>query len=133
MIYAAGNPLDGVYVQMYFEKRDPKKKTETAEENEAAARQLLDEAIARYEVSGATNLLVQNDTFTTAEGSEAIRLFGSLEVGDDKQKERCRFVSILFPFEQATVELKIIYPKEDRYGPVIEQRILNSIHLIKEL
>ncbi len=133
LIYATGNPLEGVYVQMYFEKRDPKKKSETAEESEAAARQLLDEAIARYEASGATNLLVQNDTFTTAEGTEAIRLFGSLEVGDDNQKERCRFVSILFPFEQATVELKIIYAKEDRYGPVIEERLLNSIQLIKEL
>lgn len=133
LIYAAGNPTEGFYSQLFFEKRNPEKKETTEEEKEAATRQLLDEAIARYEAEGATNILVQNDTFSTQQGMEALRLFGSLEIGTNENAKRCRFVSILLPFEQATVELKMIYPKDDRYGPAIEQRILTSLNVLKDL
>ena len=93
----------------------------------------MESAIARYEDNGAVNLLVQNDTFTTKDGTELIRLFGSLDLPSGDDKIRCRFVSIIFPFEKITVELKLIHPKEDRYGLNIEEQILESIEIIKEL
>ena len=134
-IYATGNPFEGVYTQLFFEKRTPDKdKEKTEEEKEAAARAIMDNAVARYEAMGATNLLVQNDTFSTVDGTETLRLFGSMDLQQEGEEGvRCRFVSIIFPFEATTVELKIVYPKDDRYGPTIEEKILASLEIIKEL
>ena len=66
----------------------------------------MDSAVARYEAMGATNLLVQNDTFSTVDGTETLRLFGSMDLQQEEEGVRCRFVSIIFPFEATTVELK---------------------------
>ena len=46
---------------------------------------------------------------------------------------RCRFISIIFPFEATTIEVKIVYAKDDRYGSTIEEKILASLEIIKEL
>ena len=134
-IYASGTPFEGVYTQLFFEKRTPEKEKEkTEEEKEAAARAIMDSAVARYEDMGATNLLVQNDTFTTGDGTETLRLFGSMDLQQEGEEGvRCRFVSIIFPFEATTVELKIVYGKDDRYGSTIEEKILASLEIIKEL
>ena len=134
-IYASGTPFEGVYTQLFFEKRTPEKeKGKTEEEKEAAARAIMDSAVARYEDMGATNLLVQNDTFTTGDGTETLRLFGSMDLQQEGEEGvRCRFVSIIFPFEATTVELKIVYGKDDRYGSTIEEKILASLEIIKEL
>ena len=134
-IYASGTPFEGVYTQLFFEKRTPEKEKEkTEEEKEAAARAIMDSAVARYEDMGATNLLVQNDTFTTVDGIETLRLFGSMDLQQEGEEGvRCRFISIIFPFEATTVELKIVYAKDDRYGSTIEEKILASLEIIKEL
>lgn len=134
-IYTSGSPFEGFYTQLLFERRTPdKEKEKTEEEKEAAAREIMDSAIARYEAMGATNLLVQNDTFSTVDGTETLRLFGSMDLQQEGEEGvRCKFISIIFPFEATTVEVKIVYPKYDRYGPTIEEKILASLEIIKEL
>ena len=77
--------------------------------------------------------MVQNDTFTTTDGTQALRIYGSLDLSLDNENNRYRFVSIIFPFEEATIELQLLYDKNDRYGPTIEERILNSLTIVKEL
>ena len=103
------------------------------EEQEALARELLEAAIATYEAKGAVNLLVQNDSFTTADGTSALRLFGTLDLPNGAENLRCRFVSIIFPFKNGTTEIQFLFSKDDRYGEEIEKRILASIEIIKEL
>ena len=77
---------------------------------------------------------MQNENFTSADGTEALKMAGSLDLTQKGQEPlRCRFVSVIFPFETSTVELTLIYSKEDRYGADIEERILNSLEIIKEL
>jgi hypothetical protein len=133
-IYAAGDPFKEVYTQLFFEKRTPaEKKEKTEEEQEQEARAIMDSAVARYEAMGATNLLVQNDAFSSVDGAQAFQLFGSMDLSQEDENIRCRFVSVIFPFEATTVELKIIYPKDDRYGLSIEEKILASLEIIKEL
>lgn len=135
IIYAGGNPFEGVYSQLFFEKRSASEEEEKSDQEaqEAAAREILDAAVGRFEALGATNLLIQNDNFISADGTKALKMSGSLDLMQDEQPLRCRFISIIFPFETSTVELKLIYPKEDRYGAEIEDRILNSLEIIKEL
>jgi len=133
-IYSAGSPVTDYYTELSFSKRSPSEKKELSEEEkEQEARELMDATIAGYEEKGAVNLLVQNDTFTTKDGTEIIRLFGSLDFPTGENNIRCRFVSIVFPFEKVTVELKLVHPKDDRYGLSIEEQILESIEIIKEL
>jgi hypothetical protein len=133
-IYAAGDPFKDVYTQLFFEKRTPaEKKEKTEEEQEQEARAIMDSAVARYEAMGATNLLVQNDAFSSVDRTQAFQLFGSMDLSQEDENIRCRFVSVIFPFEATTVELKIIYPKDDRYGLLIEEKILASLEIIKEL
>ena len=40
---------------------------------------------------------------------------------------------MFFTFEEGSIILTMMYEKEDRYAPQIEQRIINSLELIKEL
>ena len=87
-IYNGGNPFEGVYSQLFFEKRSPKKieKESSQEEQEAAAREILDAAVERYKALGATNLLVQNDNFTSADGTKALKMTGSLDLTQEGQE-----------------------------------------------
>ena len=63
-----------------------------------------------------------------------MRLFGSMDLQQEGDEGvRCRFVSIIFPFEATTIEVKIVYAKDDRYGSTIEEKILASLEIIKEL
>lgn len=135
VIYNHGNPLEDFYTQLIFQKRSGKnQKEKSQEEQEAAAQELIEAAISKYEDQGAVNLLVQNDTFSTQqEGVEAFRLFGTLDLPKEEDFVRCRFVTIIFPFEEVTIELQLVYPKDDRYGDSIEQRLLQSLEIIKEL
>ena len=63
-------------------------------------------------------------------------MFGTLDLKENEQEEeytRCRFVCLLFPFQEVGIRLDMIYPRDDRYGDTIEKEILNSIEVIKEL
>ena len=46
---------------------------------------------------------------------------------------RSSYTSIIFPYDQVTISITIIYLKEDRYSDKIERRILESLNIIKEL
>lgn len=131
--YSSGNPITDFYVDLYFEKRTPSDKELSEEEQQAEVQTLLNNALQRLEEKGASNVLSQNETYTTAGGEEAIRIGGSLDFSDGETVSRSTFVVLLFPFESATVELTMIYPKEDRYGLQIENQIVNSIEILKEL
>jgi hypothetical protein len=61
-------------------------------------------------------------------------LSGTLDVKDvDQDYVRCRIRSIVLPFNQALVELRILYAKGDRYGKEIENKIIESLEVLKEL
>jgi hypothetical protein len=134
VIYVAGDPFNDFYTQLSFEKRTTKDdKALTEEEQEAIARELLEGAVTAYEEKGAVNLLVQNDSFATTDGTTALRLFGTLDLPNGDENIRCRFVSLIFPFEKGTAEIQLLFAKDDRYGEAIEERVLESIEIIKEL
>ena len=102
-----------------FEKRSASEEEEKSDQEaqEAAAREISDAAVGRFEALGATNLLIQNDNFTSADGTKALKMSGSLDLMQDEQPLRCRFISIIFPFETSTVELKLIILKKTDMEP----------------
>lgn len=136
-IYQAGDPLTSFQVRLLFDNAPaPTNPEATEEEQEEALRSLMDSAISALEERGAKNILAQNDVFTTLDGTETLRMFGTLDLIENQQEgksTRCRFVCLLFPFKEMGIRLEVVYPREDRYGDALEKEVLNSIEVIKEL
>ena len=99
------------------------------------AQALVSSIISNFQSSGAVNILMKNDEITLPSGSPAIKIYGTLDYpkkGKD-ERVRCNFNTLLFTFEEGTIRLTMLYEKEDRYASEIEQRVINSLELIKEL
>ena len=97
--------------------------------------ELVNSIISNFESEGAVNIFIKNDAVTLPSGIPVAKVYGTLDYPKKKQTKRvrCNFSAYLFTFEQGTIILTLMYEKEDRYGQEIEQRILNSLDLIKEL
>ncbi|MFQ3335534.1 MAG: hypothetical protein ACI87X_001215 [Candidatus Arcticimaribacter sp.] len=136
-IFSAGDPLNTVYVQINFLEQAPPEegKEKSEEEQQQEAQDLINEILASLEQDGATNMLINPDPYKTKDGSEVIQLSGTLDLlnPESKERTRCRLRSIILPFNQVQVELRILYDKEDRYGEEIENRIIESLEVLKEL
>ena len=96
---------------------------------------LVNSIISNFESKGAVNILIKNDAVELPSGISVAKVFGTLDYPKKglSDRIRCSFNALLFTFEEGTIILTIMYEKEDRYAPGIEQRIINSIELIKEL
>ncbi len=96
---------------------------------------LVNSIISNFESKGAVNILIKNDEIELPSGNNVAKVFGTLDylkMGSSK-RVRCSFNCLLFTFEQGNIILTMMYEKEDRYAPQMEQRIIKSIELIKEL
>ena len=137
ILFSAGDPLNSVYVQLSFIQQAPPEqgKEKSQEEQQQEAQEMINKIIAGLEVDGAANMLINPDPFKTKDGSEVIQLSGTLDLLNPNVKERtrCRLRSIILPFEQVQVELRMLYAKDDRYGDEIEARIIESLEVLKEL
>lgn len=96
---------------------------------------LVNNIISKFESEGAVNIFIKTEEMTLPSGLPVAKLFGTLDYPKKQAKERvrCTFTALLFTFEQGTITLTMMYEKEDRYAPQIEQRIINSLEMIKEL
>ena len=103
------------------------------EEQEALLRKIMDFEVKSLEEKGAVNLLVQNDTFKTLDGTETLRLFGSMDLKNGNSFDRYRFVSVVFPLDEVKISLQIIFLQNDIYGEKIEKRIFDSLEIIRKI
>ena len=97
--------------------------------------ELVNTIISNFEAQGAVNIFMKNDALTLPSGVSVAKIYGTLDYPKKGQeiRVRCNFSSYLFTFEQGTIILTLMYEKQDRYGEEIEERIVNSLDLIKEL
>lgn len=129
------------YINLFFDF--PKTKSNApqarpADPNQAdleKGQELVNSIISSFESEGAVNIFMKNDAVNLPSGIPVVKVYGTLDYPKKSQEERvrCNFSAYLFAFNQGTIILTLMYEKEDRYGEVIEQRILNSLNLIKEL
>ena len=96
---------------------------------------LVNSIISNFESKGAVNILMKNDALELPSGAPVAKVYGTLDYPKKGASERvrCSFNALFFTFEEGSIILTIMYEKEDRYAPQIEQRIINSLELIKEL
>ena len=78
---------------------------------------------------------MKNDAIILPSGAPVAKVYGTLDYPKREEEEliRSNFSAYLFTFEQGTIIVTLMYDKQDRYGEAIEQRIFNSLELIKEL
>ena len=91
------------------------------------------ELINSFQILGSKNILVKEDQFTIKSGDTGLRLFGSLDIESNNKLLRYNFTSVIFPYDQKTINLVIVYRSDDRYANEIERKILESFNIIKEL
>ena len=97
--------------------------------------QYIENIISNFESKGAVNILLKNEKISLKSGSSADKIFGTFDYPNSNETEmvRCNFTNLILVYERGTINLRIVYKKEDRYGSMIEEKIINSIELIKEL
>ncbi|RAV29599.1 hypothetical protein DN748_08075 [Sinomicrobium soli] len=87
-------------------------------------------AVATIEQQGAKNMLVKQEEFTTPSGAKGIKVFGSMDIiavpGSEKTV-KANYVILNFNEKGAFEQVTIVYHRDDRYAPEIEERIINSI------
>ena len=132
--YSYGKNSDLFTINLTFlevDKQTGEKKSK--EEQEALLREIMDFEVKSLEEKGAVNLLVQNDTYKTLDGTETLRLFGSMDLKNGNSFDRYRFVSVVFPLDEVKISLQIIFLKNDIYGEQIEKRIFDSLEIIRKI
>ena len=128
------------YIDLKFDfpKLELKKEETNSDPQQAnteKAQALVNTIISNFESGGAVNILMKNDEVTLPSGVPVAKIFGTLDYPKkgEQDRVRCSFNALLLTFEEGTIILTMMYEKEDRYASEIEQRIINSIELIKEL
>ena len=140
--FSSGDYDSPFYIDLVFTQKLPKQKQEEnpnddeqLAKDKEAVQLLINEIINDFQSRGAVNILVKEEEFTTLSGIPALKIYGTLDYpkkGKDK-RVRCNYKTYLFDFDQGGINLTLLYEKEDRYGPEIEKRVMDSFELIKEL
>ena len=139
--FSVGTFESPFYIDLLFDfpPRDSQKAKSSSmnskEDDLEKGQALLNSIISKFESKGAVNILIKNESMKLPSGAPVEKVFGTLDFPKRglSERVRCSFNSLLFTFEEGNIILTIMYEKEDRYAPKIEQRIINSLELIKEL
>ena len=139
--FILGTPDDAFFMALKFSEK-PTKEAESKEETsspnvatEAEVQAIIDATIENYQKLGATNILINSEVITTASGIPALKIYGTLDYPrkGENQRTRNNYTSLIFDFEEGKIEITLMYGKDDRYGGGLEERIVDSVELIKEL
>lgn len=89
-----------------------------------------------FENKGATNILMKNEEFTTVNGVEGIKIFGTFKIKNPVLQDRTiqkSYTILNFGYNGAFEQLMLVYEKDNAAAEEITNRIINSIELkIKE-
>ncbi len=103
-------------------------------EQEANLEGAVQGMISTMEASGAKNLIVKSEKYTTPEGTEGLRVFGSGEFPDSFQKEKFskgEYEILLFTTPGVLQQVLVAWREDDQYAVQMAQRIINSVELQK--
>lgn len=127
------------YIDLLFDFPKQKPQQEQSSDPQQAdlekGQALVSSIISNFESKGAVNILMKNDAIELPSGVPVAKVYGTLDYPKQGASNpvRCSFNALLFTFEEGTIILTMMYEKDDRYAAQIEQRIINSLELIKEL
>lgn len=93
----------------------------------------LEEVYTYLETRGASNIITKQEEFTTLNGFEGIKIFGSMSFQkNEKSKPISKEYAILnFGMGEGYQQVVMIYNEDDKYAEEIAQRVSTSVELIK--
>lgn len=83
------------------------------------------------EQQGAKNIILKQEKFTTVNGAEGIKAYGSLEIENPVtgRKQQDQYMILNFAENGGFEQITVIYSDSDHYADEIAQRIVNSVEL----
>ena len=90
--------------------------------------------ISTLEASGAKNLLVKSEEYTTPEGTKGLRVYGSGDFPDALNSDKYSpgaYEMLLFTAPGVLQQILVAWRDEDKYAVEMASRIINSVELQK--
>lgn len=92
----------------------------------------IDAVYTDFENKGAINILMKNEEFTTVNGAEGVKIFGSFKIKNPLLENRSiqkSYTILNFGYNGAFEQLMLVYEKDNAAAEEITNRIINSIEL----
>ncbi len=91
----------------------------------------LDAALQLLESQGASNMIVKQEEFETAEGIKGVKGYGTFSKIDESNKSSTKFYyeALLFSHEGGLQQIIIVHEEGDQYANAISDKILSSVEL----
>ncbi len=95
---------------------------------------IIDNVLDQLEEVGARNIITKEETFTTVNGAEGLKIFGNLDFQHPEKERNLRkkYTFLSFSENVGIQQIMIVYDEEDRYAEEITGRLLNSIEFNAE-
>ena len=93
----------------------------------------VDGVYANLERKGAKNIITKTEDYSTLEGIEGVKVFGTLEM-EIPNKDRSinkKYMILNFAVNQGFQQITVIYNEQDAYADEIANRIINSVEFEK--
>jgi hypothetical protein len=93
----------------------------------------VDGIYTNLEAQGARNIIMKQENFTTLNGTEGVKVFGTLEAENPITGESIpnEYVILNFAEKGGFEQIMVIYEENDQYAQEISQRIINSVEINK--
>ncbi len=95
------------------------------------AQKVIDGIYANLEAQGARNIIMKQEDFTTVNGTEGTKIFGTLEAENPVTGESIpnEYEILNFAEKGGFEQIMVIYNENDQYAREITQRIINSVEI----
>jgi len=93
---------------------------------------VVERTINELEATGAINIIVKQESFSTENGITGIKAYGDFNFRKENGKilkEKMAYEFLFFEQNSGLQTVSVVYPKEDFYGLQVKQRIINSVEL----
>lgn len=108
-------------------------KLKNAGENKIDIKQSIDYNLKMIESAGAQNILTKSEKFSTPNGAEGLKVFGTLDlpVPNSDKLQKGNYVILGFTSGNVIQQIILSWKLDDMYADKIVERILNSVELKK--
>lgn len=122
-LFGYGTMMDHFYIAVMTTKFKQEIKIELA--------QALEGSLKMMEANGAQNILVKQESFSTKEGIEGLRGFGTMDILDPiTKKSRKAYYEVMFFGQEGGLQQVIVLHEEgDEVANQITERIMNSVEI----
>jgi len=129
VLFEYGSIKDPFYAMVINTKYNP----EIVSEDGVDLNQAIDDNLKSWEDKGVSNIITRNDKFTTPNGQEGVKTFGTADfpTSDPEEFQKGNYTILSFTTENILNQIIMVSREDDVYAGQIVDRVINSIELLK--